>query len=47
MHPRHIEVWPGALPRTANGKFDRVLIRQQLLTRLATTATDHAGDGND
>ena len=35
MRPRHIEVWPGALPRTANGKFDRMLIRQQLLARLA------------
>ncbi|MBU3694527.1 MAG: AMP-binding protein [Rhodocyclaceae bacterium] len=28
MVPRRIDAWPGALPRNANGKFDRVRIRQ-------------------
>ena len=47
MVPRRIESWRGALPRNANGKFDRVLIRQHLVSRLAAAPTGYADDGND
>ncbi len=47
MVPRRIEHWDGPLPRNANGKFDRVLIRQKTLQRAARPQPDHEGDGND
>lgn len=47
MVPRRIEVWDGSLPRNANGKFDRVLIRQRTLQRAAHPQPDPEGDGDD
>jgi len=47
MVPRRIEFWPGDLPRNANGKFDRVLIRRQTLQRIALVQPGVGGDGND
>jgi len=47
MVPRHIEFWPDVLPRNANGKFDRVQIRQQTLQRLGKRAPPAASDTDD
>jgi len=47
MVPRHIEFWPDVLPRNANGKFDRVQIRQQTLQRLGERAPPVASDSDD
>ena len=47
MVPRRIEHWNGPLPRNANGKFDRVLIRQKTLQRIAIEQPDIGGGGND
>lgn len=47
MVPRRIEHWNGPLPRNANGKFDRVLIRQKTLQRIAIEQPDIGGDAND
>ena len=47
MVPRRIRYRPGELPRNANGKFDRVLIRRQTLQSIALEQTDVGGDGND
>lgn len=43
MVPRRIECWPGALPRNANGKFDRVEIRRKILQCPAQAQSDTAG----
>jgi acyl-coenzyme A synthetase/AMP-(fatty) acid ligase len=47
MVPRRIDAWPGVLPRNANGKFDRVLIRQLTLQRAGERPNPAGNDGND
>lgn len=47
MVPRHIEFWPDVLPRNANGKFDRVQIRQLTLQRLGMRPPRAASDTDE
>jgi acyl-CoA synthetase (AMP-forming)/AMP-acid ligase II len=47
MVPRRVEVWPGVLPRNANGKFDRVQIRRHTLQQHASRTPARWTEGDD